>query len=149
MMAIVSFLSNVSVYVCGIFSLLVLNTAFAQQNVGGVVRDADGQPLAGVTVSISGTGGASIQTALDGGFHLTLTAPDTLVFSSVGFETLKLPAKPGEKITVTLLEAASELEEVVVVGYGTQRRSNMTGAVSSMDGKDLVDRKSTRLNSSH
>ena len=143
----ISLLVNMRAYVCGVFSLLVLNTAFAQQKVEGIVRDEGGKPLAGVTVSVSGFSGRSVQTASDGGFHLDLAAPDTVVFSSVGFESLKLPAKPGDKITVTLLESASELEEVVVVGYGTQRRGNLTGSVSSVDGDDLVKRPVMRASS--
>src|SRR5690606_5349327 len=95
-----------SLFVCGLCGLMLLSVAFAQQNVEGVVRDANGQPLAGVTVSISGVGGASVQTASVGGFQLTLVAPDTLVLSSVGFETVKLPAKPGEKIDCSLLDSA-------------------------------------------
>src|SRR5690606_37343612 len=143
----ISLLVNMSAYVCGVFSLLVLNTAFAQQNVEGIDRDEGCKPLAGVTVSVSCFSGRSVQTASDGGFHLDLAAPDTVVFSSVGFESLKLPAKPGDKITVTLLESASELEEVVVVGYGTQRRGNLTGSVSSVDGDDLAKRPVMRASS--
>src|SRR5690606_22051524 len=136
----ISLLVNVRVCLCAVFSLLLLNTAFAQQNVQGVVRDPNGQPLGSVTVSAMGEGVSTVQTAPDGSFQLSLAAPDTLVFSSVGFETVKLPVKPGEKMTITLQESTSELEEVVVVGYGTQRRGNVTGAVSSMDGKELVKR---------
>src|SRR5690606_18409328 len=134
--------------ICGVLCLLAVNISVAQKkNVVGVVRSSNGQPISGVTVKINNANGSSVQTASNGEFQLMLDVPSTLIFSSIGFSDTKRMVEPGETGEVILNEAVSELEDVVVVGYGTQRRSNVTGAVAYLDGKELLKRPVMRASS--
>ncbi|WP_090608777.1 SusC/RagA family TonB-linked outer membrane protein [Parapedobacter koreensis] len=105
----------------------------------GHVTDGQGQPLEGVTVTLKGTAVATT-TNSEGNYQLTL--PDnggTLVFTIVGYEPKELSASTGRVINVSLKEQVSDLEEVVVVGYGTQRKQDLTGSVSSVGVEDIKD----------
>src|SRR5690554_3391754 len=104
--------------------------------VSGTVTDQNGNPLPGVTVSVSGT---SIGTATDLEGKYTLSVPEgsTLVFSFIGFESQRIEVGSRTVIDVTLNEDMTSLDEVVVVGYGTERRSDLTGAITSVDGEEL------------
>ncbi|HEY4289238.1 MAG TPA: TonB-dependent receptor [Puia sp.] len=108
-------------------------------NVTGRVKDEKGNPVTGVTVSVKGgTGGAS--TDADGRFTLRVPQRNsTLVFSSVGFEQQEMRAGRG-LLEITLIQSNKQLDDVVVVGYGTQKRVSMTSAVASIAGKDLTTR---------
>ncbi|MEX2592033.1 MAG: TonB-dependent receptor, partial [Anditalea sp.] len=99
----------------------------------------NGEPIPGVTVSVPGT---AIGTATDLEGNYVLTVPDgaTLVFSFIGFESQNISIGDQAVINVTLKEDISSLEEVVVVGYGTQTKANLTGAVSSVSGEVLESR---------
>lgn len=115
------------------------DTHFLQDRiVNGTVVDQIGESLPGVTVSVLGT---SIGTAtdLDGNYTLSVPAGSTLVFSFIGFVSQNVVVGNQTVIDITLEEDISSLEEVVVVGYGTQKRANITGAVSSV----TVDEKIT------
>ncbi|WP_291368641.1 TonB-dependent receptor [Cyclobacterium sp.] len=103
--------------------------------VTGTVLDANGEPIPGVTVSVPGT---TIGTAtdLDGNYSLTVEEGATLVFSFIGFESQRIVVGDQSVIDVTLTEETSSLQEVVVVGYGTQKRENLTGAVSTVNFDD-------------
>src|SRR5690554_674390 len=107
-----------------------------EQIITGTVTDANGDPLPGVTVSVSGT---SIGTATDLEGKYTLSVPEgsTLVFSFIGFESQRIEVGSRTVIDVTLNEDMTSLDEVVVVGYGTERRSDLTGAITSVDGEEL------------
>jgi TonB-linked SusC/RagA family outer membrane protein len=119
--------------------LLVLPASlFAQTPVKGKVTDADGNPLQSVSVSVQGkTGG--VTTAADGTFSLAAdrTAGDTLVFSYVGFADKKVKAGLTGDVNVVLEKNDQSLNNVVVVGYGTQRRKDITGSVVSIDKQRL------------
>lgn len=114
--------------------------AFAQQRqITGVVSDQQGETLPGVTVSVKST---TIQTTSDGKGQFKLNVPagkDTLVFTYVGMQTRKV-AIPANKhnLEVLLQNATQDLNEVVVVGYGTAKKRDLTGAVGSIKGSDLV-----------
>ena len=107
--------------------ILVCTIMYAQSEITGTVVDEFGDGLYGTTVVEKGTSNGTV-TDLDGNFTLKVAEGTTLVISFIGFETLEVPAKQGMK--VTLKENTSELSEVVVTGYTTQRKADLTGAVS-------------------
>ena len=110
-----------------IMLILVCTIMYAQSEITGTVVDEFGDGLYGTTVVEKGTSNGTV-TDLDGNFTLKVAEGTTLVISFIGFETLEVPAKQGMK--VTLKENTSELSEVVVTGYTTQRKADLTGAVS-------------------
>jgi iron complex outermembrane receptor protein len=112
--------------------------ATAQTQVAGKVTDSkDGSPLSGVTVAVKGTK-VSTQTAADGTFKITsqAAASATLVFTSIGFVKQEVTATSGEA-NVSMVASNQQLNEVVVVGYGTSRKKDLTGAVNKISEKDL------------
>jgi iron complex outermembrane receptor protein len=108
--------------------------AFAQQDVSGTVTDAaDSQPIPGVNIVVEGTT-TGTTTNIDGEYSLTVPGPDaTLVFSFVGYQTEEVTVGDQSTINVQLQEDVAALDEVVVTGYGTQRRRDISGSVSSVD----------------
>lgn len=125
----------------------VNNPAGAQVAVtitGDVFTD-DNQPLPGVTVREKNTNNA---TATDMKGHFSLKATDvnaTLVFSFLGFVTKEVPLGGQASVKVTMTETATKINEVVVVGYGTQKRSNVTGAIAKITDKQIEERPITRV----
>ena len=105
--------------------------------VTGRVTGADGTGLPGVTVLVRGTS-TGTTTGADGAFSLTAPEGSTLVFSFVGFSTQTAVVAPGAPVNITLREDAQKLNEVVVVGYGTQQRGSVTGAISSVNAQEIV-----------
>jgi len=104
--------------------------------VKGTVVDNSGAPIPGVTISVQGT---TIGTAtdLDGAYSLSVPGGSTLVFSFIGFISQHVPLENKSEINIVLLEDMTSLDEVVVVGYGTQKRVNMTGSVATISGNEL------------
>ena len=123
------------------FSLIVLalaaHVSFAQDRViTGKVSDASGAPLSGVSVVAKGST-LGTQTDAAGQFRLSVPASvNTLVLSSVGFETREV-AIQGNSLTVSLAAASSSMEDVVVVAYGTRRKTDLTGSVVAVGAKDF------------
>jgi len=118
-------------------AMLMCITAFAQNNVitGRVTDSNNGQGLAGVTVSVKGTKIAT-QTGVDGAFRITAPTTATLVISSVGYTTQEVTASSGT-VSVALVQAAGALNDVVVVAYGTRKKGDLTGSVTSVSEKDF------------
>lgn len=115
------------------FMLCFMLTAVAQTTVKGVVQDKSGEPLIGATVQEKGNAGNGTATDFDGNFTLNVKSPKAiLVVSYVGMTTQDVPLNGRTEITVTLEENSEVLDEVVVVGYGTQRKSDITGSVASI-----------------
>ena len=111
--------------------VMAISPAYAQNTtVKGVVRDAMG-PTAGATVVQKGTNNGTI-TDLDGNFTINVPANAVLVISFVGLDTQEIPVA-GKKFIEVTLSGNEELEEVIVVGYGTQKKSDITGSVASVD----------------
>jgi len=108
---------------------------YAQQTVNGVVTDTSGSPLPAVNVVVKGTT-TGVSTDFDGNYSIAVANGSVLVFSSVGFETQELNVS-GATLNVTLAESASELDEVVVIGYGTTTVKDATGSVSSITTEDF------------
>ena len=110
-----------------------------QFTVKGVVKDPQGGPLPGANILEKGTTNG-VTTDFDGNFSITV--PDqnaTLVVSYVGFETKEIILEGQNDLTITLTASAAGLDEVVVVGYGTQKKSDLTGAISSVKPEDIQD----------
>ncbi len=116
--------------------------------VTGTVYDSKGNPLADVSVVIKGTT-TGISTDKDGNFRINVPNNEAvLVFSFVGFTSQEIKVGTRSKITVTLIETDKSLGEVVVVGYGTQKKVNLTGAVSSVTiDEKIADRAVTNMSS--
>lgn len=117
--------------------------ALAQQKVTGTVTDKNKETLIGVTVRIKGTARASV-TNPDGRFSIEAKASETLVFSYIGYQPREITVSEFNG-TVVLQSATSSLNEVVVVGYGTQRKSDLTGSVASLNTKVLEERPQTNI----
>ena len=133
---------------CFILSLLFVlccQTAFAQSNITGTVSDKSG-PLIGVGVQVKG---GSASTVTDGKGAYTISAPGTsgtvLVFTYIGYNTQEIQVNNRSVVNVTMVESASDLSEVVVVGYGTQRKKDLTGAVSVVKAADVQKRQGTTV----
>ena len=117
-----------------VFFLLCSTVMLAQNKVSGTVLDATGEPLIGVSVLEAGTNNGVV-TDFDGNFTLTVKQGAKLTFSYVGYLAQTLPAKEGMK--VTLEEDNKVLNEVVVVGYGTMRRKDVTSSITTVKAEDL------------
>lgn len=115
--------------------------SFAQQTgkvVSGTVRDEKGQVLPGVTVTIKGTTNGGV-TDVGGRYSIKINGTaSTLVFSNIGFTSLEVSIDERTNIDVTLKESQRDLNEVVVVGYGTVKRRDLTGSVASVNGKAIA-----------
>lgn len=103
----------------------------------GVVQDITGAPLAGIAVSVKGTTNG-VSTDLDGKFVLSGVKPgDVIIFQSIGYKTVESTWN-GNRLNIYMEEDKELLDEVVVVGYGTQRKADLTGAVSTVKMEDLL-----------
>ena len=127
-------------------ALLSATGLFAQNKVTGTVTDAIG-PAVGVSVVEKGTGNGAI-TDLDGNYEITVKPGATLVFSSIGYSTQEVAVGTQSVINVFLKEDAEFLDEVVVVGYGTMKKSDLSGASVSMKEEDLKGSIITNLDQS-
>lgn len=113
--------------------------AYAQRAITGRIIDDQKQPVASATVSVK-NGDVSVQSDLNGNFSITVpTTLRTLVVTSLGYASQELQLGNQSFITITLTEDAAELSEVVVVGYGTQRKESVTGSVASISGDNMRD----------
>lgn len=124
--------------------LLLVFDAVAQQSIHGKILDDKGNPLTGASIQVKGTKNTKLA---DGQGNFTINAPSAssvLVFSFVGLEPKEVTVGNYNTINVTLSPANTNMGEVVVVGYGTQRKSDLTGAISSVSAKDLS--KATPIN---
>jgi TonB-linked SusC/RagA family outer membrane protein len=106
-------------------------------SVRGTVQDSSGEPIPGATVSVQGTA-IGTATDLDGAYSLVVPDGSTLVFSFIGFESQTVTVGSQTVIDITLTEDMASLEEVVVVGYGVQKKTTLTGSVSALKGDDIT-----------
>lgn len=107
--------------------------------VTGIVLNKKGEPAIGASVSVKGTT-IGTNTDVDGKFTLNVPANSLMVFSYIGYNRQELPIKKSTTLKVILEEESKTLDEVVVVGYGTQKKANLTGAVASIAGNELAKR---------
>lgn len=113
-------------------------SAAAQQanTIAGTVRDSvTSEPLAGVTVEAAD--GSSVQTDPSGAFSIRTSLPATLVFTYVGYHQTRLEVTERQPLVIRLAPSSEDLEEVVVIGYGTQKKTSLTAAVSTLKGDDI------------
>jgi TonB-linked SusC/RagA family outer membrane protein len=118
--------------------LLVCKVTYGQTiTVKGVVTDSQQLPLPGATVYEKGTKNSTI-TSMDGEYQIKVKPDATLVFSFMGTKTAEINVKNRTTINTKLVDDANNLDEVVVVGYGTKSRKNLTGAISSLKGEEIA-----------
>jgi len=122
-----------------IFTMVLTVSVFAQaQNVTGKVTDQSGVPLTGASIAVKGTTIGTIADA-DGNYSLDVSsAGATLVFSYVGYVSQEIPIAGQTSIDVTLAEDLTELEQVVVIGYGSRTKATVTGSVASFSGEEML-----------
>lgn len=134
----------------GIMLCLVVFLCFplfsqSQISIKGKVTDTSSEPLIGVSIVIEGTTIGTI-TDLDGNYSLSVPSDESyLVYSYVGFETIKEKVDNRRVINVSLIESAQNLSELVVVGYGIQKKETVTGSVSTVKGSELLKSPVTNL----
>ncbi len=120
-----------------IFGIGNIGFVMAQQTVNGTIADTEGIPLPGASIVEKGTTNGA-QSDFDGNFTLEVAGQNAvLVVSYVGYATKEVSVGNQTQISISLEEDAAALDEVVVVGYGTQKRANVSGAVSSIKGEDI------------
>ncbi len=114
-------------------ALFITNLSYAQQNVSGTVKDDTGETIPGATIlELNSSNG--VVTDIDGNFSISVSGSEAVLrISFLGYETQEITVGARSVIDVTLATDLQELEEVVVVGYGTVRKSDLTGAVSSVE----------------
>lgn len=123
--------------------------AFAQSKVTGVVKDATGEPIIGASVSVKGAQGVGAVTDLDGNFTLTVpSGKKQLLVSYIGFTPQTVDVTGKNTFEIVLKEDNQTLNEVVVVGYGTMKKSDLAGATGSMDEKKMKGSIITNLDQS-
>lgn len=121
-----------------IFSLFLVSISFAQRTVTGTVTSADDkEPLPGATIQVKGTTSGTI-TDIEGNYSINVSEDDILIFSYVGFRPKEISVGNQSVINVAMQLDLVAMDEVVVVGYGTVSKSDLTGSVSSVRGKDLI-----------
>nr|WP_299073725.1 TonB-dependent receptor [uncultured Allomuricauda sp.] len=117
----------------------IIEEVAEQQNVSGTITDGQGQPLPGANIVEKGTTNG-VQSDFDGNFSITLENDDAvLIVSYIGFTTREVVVVDGQtSLNIALQESASGLEEVVVIGYGSVRKSDLTGSVSSVTNEEII-----------
>ena len=115
-----------------------------KQTVKGTVKDANGEPIIGASVKVKGSTGGTV-TDIDGNFTLDVPAGAELEISSIGY--LKQVVKAKANVAIVLKDDSQTLDELVVVGYGVQKKENLTGAVASMNAEKLATRPVSSLSS--
>ena len=118
---------------------------FAQQTITGNITDVSGQTIPGVSILEKGTTNGTMSD-FDGNYKLTLTKKNaTLVYSYLGFATQEIKVLKKTKINIIMIEDATQLDEIVVVGYGTLNKKDLTGAVSSVKVNETVAQQNTTV----
>ncbi|MGB7395879.1 MAG: TonB-dependent receptor, partial [Pricia sp.] len=117
--------------------ILSVEITEAQQTINGTVTDTEGTPLPGANVVVQGTT-RGVVTDFDGNFFINAAVGDVLEISYIGFKPAELTLENTEALTIALEGDAESLEEVVVVGYGTQKRRDLTGAVAQVQEEDFT-----------
>ena len=124
-----------------LFATAVLS---AQSVLKGTVKGADGQPIPGANILVQGTSNGTT-TDFDGNFSISVSSGDVLTISYIGYASQSITISNQSNLDVVLEADASELDEVVLVGYGTRKKSHLTGAISSIGGADVAAVQTTRV----
>ncbi|MEI3117712.1 MAG: TonB-dependent receptor plug domain-containing protein [Parabacteroides johnsonii] len=114
-------------------------SVFAQHVVKGRITDAKtGEPLVGVNVVLKGSSESGTISDLNGNYSLSVSESSSLIFSYIGYVTQEISVKGKSVLDISLSEDMEALEEVVVIGYGTMKKSDLTGSLSSVKSEDLT-----------
>lgn len=117
---------------------LLAQMAQNQQVIEGYVKDEQGHPISGASISLQNS---NLATATDSQGYFKLVSPDAaprIIVSALGYESQTIPISSTKSLQIVLKEAISDLDEVIVVGYGQQKRANLTGAVSQVNASDIA-----------
>ena len=134
-------------FFCAVLMTGICSLSYAQDpmvNVKGVVIDEQGQPLIGASVFVKGTSNGVV-TGVDGDFEISAKGDVTLVASYIGYLSSEVAVGMRNNITIALEPDSKLLEEVVVIGYGTVKKKDLTGSVASVRGEELATKKTTTL----
>ncbi len=131
------------IFVLLAFVVMCCSSAFAQIQVKGNVSDKNSEPMIGVAIQEKGNNQNGTITDLDGNFTLSVNSNATLVVSYIGYKTQEIAVNGRTNLAIVMEEDAQVLDEVVVVGYGVQRKSDLTGSVASVKSEDLKSRSTT------
>ncbi|WP_299780769.1 SusC/RagA family TonB-linked outer membrane protein [uncultured Formosa sp.] len=146
-MALLLSLSYGSVFAANDTDKLVDEASVSEQNLtitGNVTSVDDGMPLAGVNVILKGVQGVGTVTDFDGNYSLDVpSSTSVLMFSSIGYVSQEVSVAGNTKLNIQLETNISELDEVIVVGFGTQKKATLTGSVAQVKGDDVVKGKGT------
>jgi TonB-linked SusC/RagA family outer membrane protein len=127
-----------------LFLLLASNFIAAQTRVQGIVTDDGGMSIPGANISVIGSK-VAVSTDFDGKYAIDVPANGSLLFSFIGFESQKIAVNGRTKIDVKLSTGSQTLKDVVVIGYGTQKRSDVNGSISTVKAVDLADSRQVTL----
>ena len=135
---------------CILFTGLLMlssNFSYGQNNitVTGKVTDQSGTPAVGVSVMLNSKTTVGTETDPEGNYSLNVPSESTLIFSCIGYETQNVPVRGRTVINIVMAEDSEFLEETVVIGYGVQKKSDVTGAIASVKSSDLENRTATDL----
>ncbi len=130
-----------------LFLLLVCaSSGYAQSGIKGLVSDAKGDPIAGVVIVVKGTNNYT-STNANGEFRISAKEGDVVEFSLLGMVTQQIRLAKQVSLNVVMIEDAAKLDEIVVVGYGVQQKSSLTGSISQIRGSELLKTPSTNISS--
>ena len=126
--------------VTSLFIILLMCTldCLAQEVIKGFVKDGNDEPLPGVSVAVKGATNVGTITNVDGKYSINAHKNDVLVFSYIGMVSQEVKVGNKTNINITLKEDVSSLDEIVVVGYGTQKRGSLTAAISTVSDKEIL-----------
>lgn len=110
----------------------------------GIVTDNFGEPIIGANIAVKGSTTGTV-TDIDGNFSLEVPASATITISYIGYLTKEVPVGDNSRVTVKLVEDTQNLDEVVVVGYGVQKKSDLTGSVANIKSERLMERPATTV----
>lgn len=131
-------MKNMRTLLLMIFAALSLSVSAQTITLNGNVKDTTGEPIIGASIVEKGNTTNGTITDLDGNFSLKVPANATVVISYIGMKTQEIAIKGKSKIDVTLSDDAKALDEVVVIGYGTAKRKDITGSVASVNSETLA-----------
>ena len=139
-----SFLKSIKIFAILVLAGLSSSSVFAQtRSISGTVVDNQNVPIIGASVMVVGQNNVGTVTDLDGKFSLNVPAGSSISVSFIGYETQVIAVGNQSVFNVVLAEDSEFLEETVVIGYGVQRKSDVTGAIASVKSSDLANRTST------
>jgi TonB-linked SusC/RagA family outer membrane protein len=138
-------MKQMSLLIVVLISLLPATVLAQDRQVTGKVSDENGKPLSDVTIQVKGTTTATV-TSPEGFYSIKVPSGNsTLIFSSIGYEEQQVSINNRAEIGISMKLSVNDLSDVVVIGYGTQKRRNVTGAVSSFDARKLEERPILRV----